>query len=65
MMKKLLALAVCAAMILSLCAVAQADMLADIQAKGKIVVGASVGFPPYGSTTPPRRPARRSCRALT
>ena len=47
MMKKLLALAVCAAMILSLCAAAQADMLADIQAKGKIVVGASVGFPPY------------------
>lgn len=47
MMKKLLALAVCAAMILSLCAAAQADMLADIQAKGKIIVGASVGFPPY------------------
>ena len=39
MMKKLLALVVCAAMILSLCAAAQADMLDQIKEKGKLVVG--------------------------
>ncbi len=46
-MKKCLALVM--ALCLALCAsqAALADMLSDIQEKGTLVVGASVGFPPY------------------
>ncbi|MBQ8161237.1 MAG: transporter substrate-binding domain-containing protein [Clostridia bacterium] len=46
-MKKLLALLLTAVMLLSVCAFAQADALSDLQAKGKIRIGANIEFPPY------------------
>lgn len=45
-MKKVLVLALVLMMVVS-CLGAMADALSDIQAKGKLVIGASVGFPPY------------------
>lgn len=45
-MKKLTALLLALVMVLGMAA-ASADMLADIQAKGTLVVGANVLFPPY------------------
>lgn len=44
--KKLCALGMGMILLLS-CAAASADMLSDIQAKGEIVIGMSVDFPPY------------------
>lgn len=46
-MKKVMALVLALCMVLCVAQVAMADMLADIQAKGTLVVGANVGFPPY------------------
>lgn len=46
-MKKLTAAVLAIVMALCLTTAACADMLSDIQAKGELVVGASVGFPPY------------------
>ena len=45
-MKKLIALALAFAMILT-CSLALADRLADIQAAGKIVIATSPDWPPY------------------
>lgn len=46
-MKKVFCAVLSLIMVLSLVCGAMADQLSDIQAKGKLVVGASVGFPPY------------------
>ena len=46
-MKKILCAVLSLIMVLSLVCGAMADQLSDIQAKGKLVVGASVAFPPY------------------
>lgn len=46
-MKKVVSLILVLMLVLSALCGAMADALSDIQAKGKLVVGASVGFPPY------------------
>ena len=46
-MKKALSFLLVMALMLGMVSFASADMLSDIQAKGVLVVGASVGFPPY------------------
>ena len=45
-MKRILALALACLMMLA-CVSASADALSDLQAKGKIRVGANIAFPPY------------------
>ena len=46
-MKKLLGIVLCLALVLCTAGMASADILADIQAKGTLLVGAEVNFPPY------------------
>lgn len=47
MLKKGLIMTLCLLLMLGSMSIASADMLSDIQAKGTLVVGASVDFPPY------------------
>ncbi len=46
-MKKLMALVMAAVLLLGMMAVASADQLSDIKAKGVLEVGANIEFPPY------------------
>ncbi|MBR5108790.1 MAG: transporter substrate-binding domain-containing protein [Clostridia bacterium] len=46
-MKKTMAIALVLIMMMSVVCVAHADMLSDIQAKGVLVLGANIEFPPY------------------
>ena len=46
-MKKLVAILLSLMLILAVVFSVSADALSDLQAKGKIVVGVSVGYPPY------------------
>lgn len=46
-MKKLTAILLSMVLVFSMVSCASADMLSDIKEKGQLVVGASVGFPPY------------------
>lgn len=47
MMKKLMALLIAAVLLLGMTAVASADQLSDIKAKGVLELGANIEFPPY------------------
>ena len=47
MMKKLTAMILSLAMVLCMASAASADKLSEIKEKGELIVGASVGFPPY------------------
>lgn len=47
MLKRILTLTLCLMLMLGTFSIASADMLSDIQAKGTLVVGAEVSFPPY------------------
>ena len=46
-MKKMMALLLAAMMLLGMTAMASADQLSDIQAKGVLELGANIEFPPY------------------
>ena len=46
-MKKMMALFMAAVLVLGMAAVASADQLSDIQAKGVLELGANIEFPPY------------------